>query len=237
MMWAKEIPSWVPDFVEDNDEETDTNDETNEEDPNGEDIGLKISSTWEGDSDVEVVPDSKFEEDLHKTNVEEVSVGKNDASSEDPFNIYDLLNKKKDDNNKGSNADDSLKFPPGYTPIDVKEAIEEHSNMRNEPKRASGECFHSIQEEDAVFGIKKSSSKKNQRTTQRNLYVQVTLKRLKYQGSGYQQKDRKPSQNDKTEHGMEKTVQNQGQSPKASQFLTTTTRGCLDVASEQEVIA
>ncbi|GJU82646.1 reverse transcriptase domain-containing protein [Tanacetum coccineum] len=31
-------------------------------------------------------------------------------------------------------------------------------------------------------------------------------------GSGYQQKDRKPSQNDKTEHGMEKTVQNQGQS-------------------------
>ncbi|GJW25412.1 hypothetical protein Tco_0039223 [Tanacetum coccineum] len=32
--------------------------------------------------------------------------------------------------------------------------------------------------------------------------------------SGYQQKDRKPSQNDKTKHGMEKTVQNQGQSPK-----------------------
>ncbi|GJT15200.1 hypothetical protein Tco_0873906 [Tanacetum coccineum] len=31
--------------------------------------------------------------------------------------------------------------------------------------------------------------------------------------SEYQQKDRKPSQNDKTEHGMEKTVQNQGQSP------------------------
>ncbi|GJX94254.1 hypothetical protein Tco_0348840 [Tanacetum coccineum] len=27
--------------------------------------------------------------------------------------------------------------------------------------------------------------------------------------SGYHQKDRKPSQNDKTEHGMEKTVQNQ----------------------------
>ncbi|GKC93267.1 hypothetical protein Tco_1158709 [Tanacetum coccineum] len=33
-------------------------------------------------------------------------------------------------------------------------------------------------------------------------------------GSGYHQKDRKPSQNDKTEHGLEKTVQNQGQSPK-----------------------
>ncbi|GJZ99112.1 hypothetical protein Tco_0671663 [Tanacetum coccineum] len=30
-------------------------------------------------------------------------------------------------------------------------------------------------------------------------------------GSGYHQKDRKPRQNDKTEHGMEKTVQNQAQ--------------------------
>ncbi|GKA03790.1 hypothetical protein Tco_0676571 [Tanacetum coccineum] len=36
------------------------------------------------------------------------------------------------------------------------------------------------------------------------------------EGSGYQQKDRKQSQNDKTEHEMEKTVQNQGQSPKMS---------------------
>ncbi|GKC49709.1 hypothetical protein Tco_1072454 [Tanacetum coccineum] len=34
--------------------------------------------------------------------------------------------------------------------------------------------------------------------------------------SGYQQKDRKPSQNDKTEHGMEKYVQNQGKVQKMS---------------------
>ncbi|GJU25248.1 putative reverse transcriptase domain-containing protein [Tanacetum coccineum] len=42
------------------------------------------------------------------------------------------------------------------------------------------------------------------------------VKQLRRSRSGYQQKDRKPSQNDKTEHGMEKTVQNQGQSPKKS---------------------
>ncbi|GJT02752.1 retrovirus-related pol polyprotein from transposon TNT 1-94 [Tanacetum coccineum] len=41
-------------------------------------------------------------------------------------------------------------------------------------------------------------------------------------GSGYQQKDRKPSQNDKTEHGMEKTVQNQGQSPKNDKVRVNT---------------
>ncbi|GJX30527.1 putative ribonuclease H-like domain-containing protein [Tanacetum coccineum] len=37
-------------------------------------------------------------------------------------------------------------------------------------------------------------------------FMQKTLEE-----SGYHQKDRKPSQNDKTEHGMEKTVKNQGQ--------------------------
>ncbi|GJX07789.1 hypothetical protein Tco_0195721 [Tanacetum coccineum] len=36
--------------------------------------------------------------------------------------------------------------------------------------------------------------------------------------SGYQQKDRKPSQNDKTEHGLEKTVQNQGQVQKCQKL-------------------
>ncbi|GJT35153.1 hypothetical protein Tco_0925572 [Tanacetum coccineum] len=34
--------------------------------------------------------------------------------------------------------------------------------------------------------------------------------------SGYHQKDRKPSQNNKTEHGMEKTVQNQGQTEESA---------------------
>ncbi|GJW35608.1 hypothetical protein Tco_0058528, partial [Tanacetum coccineum] len=57
--------------------------------------------------------------------------------------------------------------------------------------------------------------------------------------SGYQQKDRKPSQNDKTEHGMEKTVQNQGQSPKmpknlirARQVVTAILRSLIFVPSE-----
>ncbi|GJV31455.1 hypothetical protein Tco_1391855 [Tanacetum coccineum] len=48
--------------------------------------------------------------------------------------------------------------------------------------------------------------------------AQITKLQRKQMGrSGYHQKDRKPSQNDKTEHGMEKTVQNQGQSPKIPQ--------------------
>ncbi|GJZ94948.1 hypothetical protein Tco_0667151 [Tanacetum coccineum] len=115
VLWvrAKEIPGWVPDFVEDNEEETDTDDEINREESNGEDVELKKFSNWEEDSEVEVVPNSKFEEELPKTNVEEVFVGKNDANSEDPYNLYDLVNKKKDDNNKRASVEDSLKFPLG----------------------------------------------------------------------------------------------------------------------------
>ncbi|GJS24567.1 putative reverse transcriptase domain-containing protein [Tanacetum coccineum] len=44
--------------------------------------------------------------------------------------------------------------------------------------------------------------------------MDLVTKLPKSSRSGYHQKDRKPSQNDKTEHGMEKTVQKQGQSPK-----------------------
>ncbi|GJU17759.1 hypothetical protein Tco_1145725 [Tanacetum coccineum] len=50
----------------------------------------------------------------------------------------------------------------------------------------------------------------------RDLFPEEQLMTISDKGSGYHQKDRKPSQNDKTEHGMEKTVQNQGQSPKMS---------------------
>ncbi|GJX56647.1 ribonuclease H-like domain-containing protein [Tanacetum coccineum] len=51
--------------------------------------------------------------------------------------------------------------------------------------------------------------------TPKVLHLHAVKRIFRYlKGSGYQQKDRKPSQNDKTEHGMEKTVQNQGQSPK-----------------------
>ncbi|GKG09209.1 hypothetical protein Tco_0337955, partial [Tanacetum coccineum] len=41
--------------------------------------------------------------------------------------------------------------------------------------------------------------------------------------SGYHQKDRKPSQNDKTEHGMEKTVQNQCQSQSQNRRISSQT--------------
>ncbi|GKA85511.1 hypothetical protein Tco_0807165 [Tanacetum coccineum] len=129
-----------------------------QEESNGEDVDYKKFSASEGDNENEVVPDSMFEDELHEIDGEEVYVGQNKANSEDPFNLYDLLNKKKDENNKGDCVEDSLKFPPGFTPKDSNEVTEERPNMSNESKRVSEEGVHSFQEEDT--GVKKYGSKK-----------------------------------------------------------------------------
>ncbi|GJV46608.1 hypothetical protein Tco_1431144 [Tanacetum coccineum] len=115
---AKEVPGWVPEFVEENEEESDMEEDLKEGDLKGEDEG---SPFLEGDSDIDEVRETIYVVDSHNANLEEVSVGKKDSRSEDPFNIYDLLNKKQVDSKKSPCVDDSLKYPPGFTPIDVTE--------------------------------------------------------------------------------------------------------------------
>nr|GFC80561.1 nucleotide-binding alpha-beta plait domain-containing protein [Tanacetum cinerariifolium] len=66
--------------------------------------------------DNDEVDDSKGEED---------SVGQGNVQSEDPFNIYELLNHKRPVIDKNSNSKESLKYPPRYTPTGTKEAIGE----------------------------------------------------------------------------------------------------------------
>nr|GEV58834.1 RNA-directed DNA polymerase, eukaryota [Tanacetum cinerariifolium] len=111
---AKEVPGWIPDFVEDNDEEEDSKVSSYEEVPNREDV--KNVEDLEGDSDGEIVPDTKFEEDFPNQKGKEDSVGQGNVQSEDPFNIYELLNHKRSVIDKNSKSKESLKYPPGYTP-------------------------------------------------------------------------------------------------------------------------
>ncbi|GJW68694.1 putative reverse transcriptase domain-containing protein [Tanacetum coccineum] len=78
-------------------------------------------------------------------------------------------------------------------------------------------CNHTKEKKRSNYGITLNNKPQNpfnyiERTKITRRKASRSL--LKVTGSGYHQKDRKPSQNDKTEHGMEKTVQNQGQSPK-----------------------
>nr|GEW58132.1 nucleotide-binding alpha-beta plait domain-containing protein [Tanacetum cinerariifolium] len=122
-----------------------------EGEPNEDD--LENVADLKGDSDSKVVPDNKLDEKPLNNYIEEASVGQKETRSEDPFNIYGVLNKKKENINKELNLDDSLKYPSSFTPRNDNVVSEELSNKR------TSECFHSLQEDDAVFGPNNSRSK------------------------------------------------------------------------------
>nr|GEZ61409.1 RNA-directed DNA polymerase, eukaryota [Tanacetum cinerariifolium] len=82
-----EVPCWVPEFEEDGEEGYDVNDGSHEDDMYG-GVSENLKDV-EGESDKEEVPETNFEEE-------------NDVHSDDPFGIYEVLNKKND----GKNIDD-----------------------------------------------------------------------------------------------------------------------------------
>nr|GEW19921.1 RNA-directed DNA polymerase, eukaryota, nucleotide-binding alpha-beta plait domain protein [Tanacetum cinerariifolium] len=134
---AKEVPGWVPDFVEQDDEESDSDEEHSEGELNG-DI-VRSNEDLKGDNEKDVIPDTVFEDNLPKSHDGEASVGQNKVQSEDPFNIYILLNKKKENDEKISVTHDSLKYPPGFTPKEDVETNVEQSKKRNGSVREVGE--------------------------------------------------------------------------------------------------
>nr|GEW21570.1 RNA-directed DNA polymerase, eukaryota, reverse transcriptase zinc-binding domain protein [Tanacetum cinerariifolium] len=111
---AKEVLGWVPDFVEDIKEESDSDDDSYEGEIKNDCLKFSVASDVEGESDVEAVHELKFKEYPKKHTSDDASVGQNNVHSEDPFDIYDILNKKRDTNKKDANPEDSLKFPIGF---------------------------------------------------------------------------------------------------------------------------
>nr|GEW72016.1 nucleotide-binding alpha-beta plait domain-containing protein [Tanacetum cinerariifolium] len=106
--------------VED-DEEDESDDDTldNESDGEKHEEDLQAHSVNECNSDA--VPDTIFSQSqeeskqANKTNIED-----GDIQSKDPFNIYDLLVKKHNNDNKEEESfKATLKYPPSFTPDDV----------------------------------------------------------------------------------------------------------------------
>nr|GEV70847.1 nucleotide-binding alpha-beta plait domain-containing protein [Tanacetum cinerariifolium] len=115
---ACETPGWVPNFADESDDE-------DQEDNMSNDGGAKEHIPG-GGGDVNEQEDdlvSGFEEEKHAdNNVEEGDVDDQENKSEDPFQIYKLLHKNnKVDRNEGV-SDDSLKWPPGFTPYGSNDA-------------------------------------------------------------------------------------------------------------------
>nr|GEU40815.1 RNA-directed DNA polymerase, eukaryota, reverse transcriptase zinc-binding domain protein [Tanacetum cinerariifolium] len=113
---ANETPGWVPDFVDDFDvDDQDKNNFNN--------VGFKneVLDCFEGDSDVEGVPENMFQKDGQvDSNKGEGELEDKVEQSEDPFNIYPILNKKADKVRNDNKTDSSLKYPLGFSPIENK---------------------------------------------------------------------------------------------------------------------
>nr|GEV55876.1 RNA-directed DNA polymerase, eukaryota [Tanacetum cinerariifolium] len=114
--WVRviEVPGWVPDFEEDGEEGYDVNDGSHKYDMYG---GVsKNLKDVKGESDREEVPETNFEEVPDKSIFEGNSVRQNNVHFEDPFDIYKVLNKKRDGKNIDDKHEDSLKYPHGFLP-------------------------------------------------------------------------------------------------------------------------
>nr|GEZ88367.1 nucleotide-binding alpha-beta plait domain-containing protein [Tanacetum cinerariifolium] len=69
------------------------------------------------------VPETVFENDgLANFQKEEEVLDKHDEKSEDPFNIYSLLNNNNNKERKENNSGSCLNYPPGFTPINNDES-------------------------------------------------------------------------------------------------------------------
>ncbi|GKB00770.1 nucleotide-binding alpha-beta plait domain-containing protein [Tanacetum coccineum] len=151
LCWARaiEVPGWEPDFEDENDELSEGR-LFDDEIPGGED---NIQNDMESEGTVEEVPETCFEDGIPTQTVNDNLGSQSNVHSEDPFGIYAVLNKKKDQCNNDNNGEGSLKYPPGFTPSvedggsfapvnDVKENksdndhvnrknLEQHANTRN----------------------------------------------------------------------------------------------------------
>nr|GEW25666.1 RNA-directed DNA polymerase, eukaryota, nucleotide-binding alpha-beta plait domain protein [Tanacetum cinerariifolium] len=118
---AKEVCVWVPNFLEDEEEGDESDKDTFDDEFGKDDSKAHMNFNSEGDSDKKEIQETVFSS--HKAE----SKGRDDINdvddviiSEDPFKIYDLLEKQK---LQGNNVEDdisngTINYPPGFTPVE-----------------------------------------------------------------------------------------------------------------------
>ncbi|GKC17684.1 nucleotide-binding alpha-beta plait domain-containing protein [Tanacetum coccineum] len=114
---ANETPGWVPDFNEE------TEDEELDDVNSVEDVDKDQGTNHFGDDeDIEGDQENSFGEGENSVDkLEEGEVKEKVELSEDPFNIYSILNKKSEKDGSGKKSVDSLRYPPGFSPKECKE--------------------------------------------------------------------------------------------------------------------
>ncbi|GJY35014.1 hypothetical protein Tco_0420392 [Tanacetum coccineum] len=148
---ANETPGWVPEFTDDLDDEDDQDDIKSNDDIS--DIH-KMDNTGEN-SVGEEIPETIFAEDgTVKSRAEGDFKDKNVDMSEDPFNIYSLLNKNKCTNGNVNNSGSSLKYP-GFTlnvGIDEKDVSVVDGHFKKHEMRRTGGSIIGLLDEVVEVG-------------------------------------------------------------------------------------
>ncbi|GKF29795.1 hypothetical protein Tco_0096137 [Tanacetum coccineum] len=118
---AKEIPGWVPEFADEFDD-----DDESEEGSKGDTANSHGAFNFDAADDVDKVPETELDDPLEQ----------NKNPSEDPFGIYSILNKNKDNDANIPVSDHSIKFPPGFTPngVSMQEDIGRSVNDVTSPR-------------------------------------------------------------------------------------------------------
>ncbi|GKA67656.1 hypothetical protein Tco_0767573 [Tanacetum coccineum] len=156
---AKEVSGWTPDFAEENEEDSDTDGDTGDEDLHDDNEGIHKDTLVDEDNDIEEVAETIFKKESSPVHMKDASNDDHiESRSEDPFNIYELLKKKKDNNAEGSNSNDTLKYPPGFTPT---VASENQPNACNESVVANEEHLQSAFKQKITSAKKKNVSLSN----------------------------------------------------------------------------
>ncbi|GJX99122.1 nucleotide-binding alpha-beta plait domain-containing protein [Tanacetum coccineum] len=157
---VKEVSGWVPGFMEDDDEEDSSEDDTSDNEFARDKSTDEIQVEAEIEDEVEKVSDTIFENDneLAKDGTDN-DIEEGEFQSEDPFNIYPILNKTnhKRIDKEVLNTKESLEFPPGFTPNIVsdkkcdydlnaeEQLLKQHENVYeniNGEYRKKGESQH-----------------------------------------------------------------------------------------------
>ncbi|GJS82446.1 hypothetical protein Tco_0748987 [Tanacetum coccineum] len=111
----------VPEFADEFDD-----DDESEEGSKGDTANSHGAFNFDDADDVDKVPETELDDPLEQ----------NKNPSEDPFGIYSILNKNKDNDANIPVSDHSIKFPPGFTPngVSMQEDIGRSVNDVTSPR-------------------------------------------------------------------------------------------------------
>ncbi|GJX71178.1 RNA-directed DNA polymerase, eukaryota [Tanacetum coccineum] len=134
---AKEVTGWAPKFSNSHDDSSDL--DVGSEDAN--DNGLPMNCKADIHSEDEDVPETIFEDGEIKSSdfKENPNEVQQEAQSEDPFHIYDLLKTKQTAPNVTFQFEEEPKYPPGFTPRGNSVNYECGEDQNEPPEKNCGE--------------------------------------------------------------------------------------------------